>query len=57
MCIRDRYRTVLLCTGDTSFSAVKTFDIEVWLPGQERYREILFYSLLFGGVMYNISLI
>lgn len=34
------YRVVLLCAGDTGFGASKTFDIEVWLPGQQRYREI-----------------
>ncbi len=34
------YRTMLLCTGDLGFSAQKTHDIEVWLPGQNRYREI-----------------
>lgn len=34
------YRTIVLCTGDMGFSARKTFDIEVWLPGQGRYREI-----------------
>ncbi|MBF0454063.1 MAG: serine--tRNA ligase [Magnetococcales bacterium] len=34
------YRTVALCTGDLGFSAVKTHDIEVWLPGQGHYREI-----------------
>ena len=34
------YRTVLLCGGDTGFSAAKTYDIEVWLPSQETYREI-----------------
>ncbi|HSV29194.1 MAG TPA: serine--tRNA ligase [Candidatus Omnitrophota bacterium] len=34
------YRTIVLCTGDMGFSARKTFDIEVWLPGQDRYREI-----------------
>ncbi len=34
------YRTVLLCTGDIGFSAAKTYDIEVWLPGQNTYREI-----------------
>ena len=34
------YRVVLLSTGDMGFSARKTYDIEVWLPGQERYREI-----------------
>jgi seryl-tRNA synthetase len=31
---------VLLCTGDTGFSSAKTFDLEVWLPGQQLYREI-----------------
>jgi len=34
------YRRVLLCTGDTGFSAAKTYDLEVWLPGQQVYREI-----------------
>ncbi len=34
------YRTVVLCTGDMGFGARKTHDIEVWLPGQDRYREI-----------------
>jgi len=34
------YRRVLLCTGDTGFSSAKTFDLEVWLPGQQVYREI-----------------
>jgi seryl-tRNA synthetase len=34
------YRRVLLCSGDMGFSAVKTFDLEVWLPGQDSYREI-----------------
>ncbi|MEO1899516.1 MAG: serine--tRNA ligase, partial [Methylococcales bacterium] len=34
------YRKVLLCAGDTGFSASKTYDLEVWLPGQEKYREI-----------------
>jgi seryl-tRNA synthetase len=34
------FRTVVLCTGDLGFSANKTHDIEVWLPGQNRYREI-----------------
>jgi len=34
------YRTIVLCTGDMGFSARKTYDIEVWLPGQQRYREI-----------------
>lgn len=34
------YRVVQLCTGDMGFSAVKTYDIEVWLPSQDTYREI-----------------
>jgi len=34
------YRVVSLCTGDLGFSAAKTYDIEVWLPGQGKYREI-----------------
>jgi len=34
------YRVVVLCTGDTGFGARKTYDIEVWLPGQDTYREI-----------------
>ncbi|MDX1562478.1 MAG: serine--tRNA ligase, partial [Gammaproteobacteria bacterium] len=34
------YRVVTLCAGDTGFAAAKTYDIEVWLPGQGRYREI-----------------
>ena len=34
------YRVVSLCTGDLGFSASKTYDIEVWLPGQDAYREI-----------------
>ncbi len=34
------YRTVTLCTGDLGFSAAKTYDIEVWLPGQNAYKEI-----------------
>ncbi|MFD2166781.1 serine--tRNA ligase [Thalassotalea euphylliae] len=34
------FRTVVLCTGDIGFSATKTFDIEVWLPAQNTYREI-----------------
>ncbi|MCC7343612.1 MAG: serine--tRNA ligase, partial [Deltaproteobacteria bacterium] len=34
------YRVVALCTGDMGFSAAKTYDLEVWLPGQEAYREI-----------------
>ncbi|WP_298019212.1 serine--tRNA ligase [uncultured Parasphingopyxis sp.] len=34
------YRRMLLCAGDTGFSSAKTFDLEVWLPGQDCYREI-----------------
>lgn len=34
------YRKIALCTGDMGFSARKTYDLEVWLPGQNRYREI-----------------
>ena len=34
------YRRMLLCTGDTGFSSAKTYDLEVWLPGQSVYREI-----------------
>jgi seryl-tRNA synthetase len=34
------YRVVVLCCGDMGFSAAKTYDIEVWLPGQNKYREI-----------------
>ena len=34
------YRTVLLCTGDMGFSSAKTYDLEVWLPSANRYREI-----------------
>jgi seryl-tRNA synthetase len=34
------YRVVLLCTGDTGFASAKTYDLEVWLPGQGKYREI-----------------
>jgi seryl-tRNA synthetase len=34
------YRRMLLCTGDMGFSASKTYDLEVWLPGQQTYREI-----------------
>ncbi|MEM8755075.1 MAG: serine--tRNA ligase, partial [Pseudomonadota bacterium] len=39
------YRTVVLCTGDMGFGARKTYDIEVWLPGQNAYREISSCSL------------
>jgi len=38
--LRLPYRVVTLCTGDTGFSAAKTYDLEVWLPGQQKYREI-----------------
>ncbi len=34
------FRTIVLCSGDTGFGARKTYDLEVWLPGQETYREI-----------------
>lgn len=34
------YRVLALCTGDLGFSAAKTYDLEVWLPGQQKYREI-----------------
>ena len=34
------FRTVLLCTGDMGFASAKTYDIEVWLPSQNTYREI-----------------
>jgi seryl-tRNA synthetase len=34
------YRVVALCTGDLGFAASKTYDLEVWLPGQQRYREV-----------------
>ena len=34
------YRVITLCTGDMGFASQKTYDIEVWLPGQDTYREI-----------------
>ncbi len=34
------FRTVVLCTGDMGFASAKTYDIEVWLPSQQTYREI-----------------
>jgi seryl-tRNA synthetase len=34
------YRVLALCTGDMGFSAVKTYDLEVWIPSQDKYREI-----------------
>ena len=39
------YRVIVLCTGDMGFSAAKTYDIEVWIPAQETYREISSCSL------------
>ena len=39
------YRTMLLCTGDITFSSAKTYDLEVWLPAQNTYREISSCSL------------
>jgi seryl-tRNA synthetase len=38
--LRLHYRVVSLCTGDLGFSSAKTHDLEVWLPGQNAYREI-----------------
>ncbi len=38
--LKLHYRVVVLCTGDMGFSSAKTYDIEVWLPGQNTYREI-----------------
>jgi seryl-tRNA synthetase len=38
--LRLPYRVITLCTGDMGFSAAKTYDIEAWLPAQDRYREI-----------------
>ena len=38
--LRLPYRVVILCTGDIGFSSAKTYDIEVWLPGQDTFREI-----------------
>jgi seryl-tRNA synthetase len=34
------YQVIILCTGDLGFSAAKTYDIEVWMPSQDKYREI-----------------
>jgi seryl-tRNA synthetase len=39
-CLELPYRTVLLCTGDMGFASAKTYDLEVWLPAEGRYREI-----------------
>ena len=53
------YRVVILCTGDLGFSATKTYDIEVWLPGQKTYREIsscsnfLDFQARRGGIRYR----
>lgn len=55
------YRVVNLCTGDLGFSATKTYDIEVWLPGQNAYREIsscsnfLDFQARRGGIRYRPS--
>lgn len=53
------YRVVQLCSGDLGFSSAKTYDIEVWLPGQETYREIsscsnfLDFQARRGGIRYR----
>ena len=53
------YRVVTLCSGDLGFSSTKTYDIEVWLPGQETYREISSCSIFLdfqarrGGIRYR----
>ena len=53
------YRVVLLCSGDLGFSAAKTYDIEVWLPAQNKYREIsscgnfLDFQARRGGIRYR----
>ena len=53
------YRVVTLCSGDLGFSATKTYDIEVWLPGQNAYREIsscsnfLDFQARRGGIRYR----
>jgi seryl-tRNA synthetase len=53
------YRVVILCSGDLGFSSCKTYDIEVWLPGQEAYREIsscsnfLDFQARRGGIRYR----
>ncbi len=53
------YRIVTLCSGDLGFSATKTYDIEVWLPGQDAYREIsscsnfLDFQARRGGIRYR----
>jgi seryl-tRNA synthetase len=53
------YRVVLLCSGDLGFSAAKTYDIEVWMPAQDKYREIsscsnfLDFQARRGGIRYR----
>jgi seryl-tRNA synthetase len=53
------YRVVVLCTGDLGFSATKTYDIEVWMPAQKKYREIsscsnfLDFQARRGGIRYR----
>ncbi|NOX26120.1 MAG: serine--tRNA ligase, partial [Deltaproteobacteria bacterium] len=53
------YRVVTLCSGDLGFSSSKTYDIEVWLPGQDKYREIsscsnfLDFQARRGGIRYR----
>ncbi|HBT97526.1 MAG TPA: serine--tRNA ligase [Desulfobulbaceae bacterium] len=53
------YRVIALCSGDLGFSSAKTYDIEVWLPGQEAYREIsscsnfLDFQARRGGIRYR----
>ena len=42
------YRVMLLCAGDTGFASARTYDLEVWLPGQNAYREISSCSLMEG---------
>ena len=53
------YRVVILCSGDLGFSATKTYDIEVWMPAQNKYREIsscsnfLDFQARRGGIRYR----
>ncbi|VAW32687.1 Seryl-tRNA synthetase [hydrothermal vent metagenome] len=53
------YRVVILCSGDLGFSSSKTYDIEVWMPGQDKYREIsscsnfLDFQARRGGIRYR----
>ena len=57
--LQIHYRVVALCSGDLGFSSAKTYDIEVWLPGQETYREIsscsnfLDFQARRGGIRYR----